>query len=255
MERASERRMADQLPLRLSSPDIAVDRRGGVLWILLDRPQSANAYTQQMLDALESAVGAADEDAGLRTIVITGRGDRAFCAGADRAELAARDSRQVLSLAAARVFARLQSSRCVTIAGLNGAAVGGGLELALACDLRLTAPHTRFWLPEPLLGLIPAAGATVLLPKLVGPARAKELVLAGAEWDAQEALRYGLVNEVVGEGLLESRLEAWCEGIARRDPLACQLAKRALDFDAAGGREYALVAQALLTRGVPQRSG
>lgn len=248
--------MADQVQDG-RSPHVVLDRRGSALWIQLDRPQKANAYTQPMLTALEAAIVAADEDATLRVIVITGRGDRAFCAGADRAELAARDWQDVLALAATRVFARLHASRCVTIAGLNGAAVGGGLELALACDLRLAAPHARFWLPEPLLGLIPAAGATVLLPALVGPTRAKELVLAGAEWDAQEAFRYGLVNEVAAEGLLGERLEAWCERITRRDPHALQLAKRALDVEAgaAGGREYALLAQALLTRAAAARSG
>lgn len=201
-----------------------------------------------MLSAILQHVEAAEHDLDVRVLVFTGAGDRTFCAGADRDELAARDWQSALTLFSAEVFRRIERSRCVTIAAINGAAVGGGFELALACDLRLAVTTARFWLPEPELGLLPAAGGTERLPRLVGVAKAKELILGGASWDAAEALRLGLVSEITVSAELMDRVHAWCERIVRRDPLALQLAKRAIDHSHIGAIEtdFALVAQALL---------
>ena len=235
-------------------PDVVVARRGPALCLQLARPEKSNAYTQPMLRAIAHHLVTADGDPDVRAIVFTGAGDRSFCAGADRDELATRDWQSALTLLAADVFARIESCRCVTIAAINGAAVGGGLELALACDLRLTVPSAKFWLPEPELGLIPAAGGTVRLPRIVGLAKAKELILGGAVWDAAEAVRNGLVTEVVPANELHSRVDIWCERIARRDPLALQLAKQALVIGSRSADSgFDRLAQALLIQ--RQRNG
>lgn len=227
---------------------IDAGRHGAAAVLTLARPERANAYTQAMLDSLEQEIARADADPSVRVIVVTGAGGRAFSAGADRGELAARDWRDVLALKSARVFERLRRSRSVTIAAINGAAIGGGLELAISCDLRIAVAGSTFRLPEPDFGLLPAAGGTALLPRLVGPLKTKELILGGASWDAAEALANGLLTDVVAPEELWSRVTVWIDRIARRDPDALRLAKQAIDAatPAAGAAGLALVAQSLL---------
>jgi enoyl-CoA hydratase len=227
---------------------VVVQRNGPVLLLRLNRAERGNAYTQSMLARLDELLTEVEQTPEARILVISGTGSRSFCAGADRGELATRDWQTVLHLASARVFERLRTSRCITLAAVNGAAVGGGLELALACDFRLAASSARFWLPEPELGLLPAAGGTFALASIVGLAKAKEIILGGAVWDAQEAFRWGLVNEVVADDQLLSRVEAWCERLLRRDPVATQLAKQAMQLERGNdaARQFALVAQSLL---------
>jgi enoyl-CoA hydratase len=232
------------------SPLVKVWTSGPARFLQLHRPQRSNSYTQPMLAMLQSEVETAEADASVRVLVITGAGDRTFCGGADRGELKSRDWQSPLNLLSARVFRRIRGSTLVTIAAVNGAAVGGGLELALACDFRIAATSARFWLPEPELGILPAAGGTEWLPMVVGLTKAKELILAGMEWDAEQARQSGLVSEVVAPEALLPRVDEWCRRIARRDALALRLAKHALHLSASGCRntEYELLAQALLVR-------
>jgi enoyl-CoA hydratase len=201
---------------------------GPVRTLRLDRPARANAYTTELLDALDDAVATAQRTMAVRVLVITGTGERAFCAGADRDELATRDWRDVLHLRSAEVFGRLRTCRPVTIAAINGAAVGGGLELALACDVRVAADHARFWLPEPEFGLIPAAGGTALLSSIVGPTRARAMILGGAQWSAAEAAAAGLLTAVAPRGGLGDELRLWLDRILARDADALAVAKLAL---------------------------
>lgn len=239
-----------------TSPSFVVaSRRGAALVIELRRPSHANAYTQAMLGEIARYIDAADADASVRAIVVTGAGDSVFCAGADRDEIATRDWRSVLTLESARVFGRLRRSRTVTIAAINGSAVGGGFELALACDLRFAVEHAQFWLPEPELGLLPAAGATTLLPHLVGPLRAKELILGGAVWTAADAMQAGVLTEVVADGQLFERVNAWIARIERRDPDATRLAKQAIDLGVPSETGFDLVAQSLLVQRQRGRDG
>ena len=155
----------------------------------------------------------------------------------------------MLTLASARVFERLRDSRCVTIAAINGAAVGGGMELALACDLRLAVPRARFWLPEPEFGLLPAAGGLRLLPREVGPLRARELILGGAVWTADDALKANFLTEIADPPALWDRVQAWIDRIAVRDIEAIRLAKQVLASGAAGGDpNMDRLAQSLLVR-------
>jgi enoyl-CoA hydratase/carnithine racemase len=222
--------------------------KGQVAYVQLNRPDKGNSYTQEMLDELEISIDGMEEDPSLRVIVVCSTGNRAFCGGADLGEMKGRDYRTALDLKSTKVFSRIASLSKVTLAAINGAAVGGGLELALACDIRIASENARFSLPEPTLGLIPAAGGTQRLPRLVGLARAKELILAGQVWEAEEALRYGLVSEVVKNEDLLAVAQRWGEQIAKGDPLALRLAKKVLDrqdFDGAG-HNFESVVQALL---------
>ncbi len=222
-------------------------RDGAAHYVRLDRPEKANAYTQAMLDALADAVRRAALDESCKALVVTGAGE-AFCAGADLQEIRDRSWQEVWNLKSAQVFAALAECRLVTIAAINGAAVAGGLELALACDIRLAAESARFWFPEPELGLIPAAGGTQRLCEVVGKARAKEMILGGARWNADQAAQFGLVSEVVPVDELLPRAAQWVERIGRRDVKALELAKRATDLDAAPGAgfDFERAAQSIL---------
>jgi enoyl-CoA hydratase/carnithine racemase len=221
---------------------------GAACVLTLDRPRSANAYTSVMLAQLREHIEHAENDQSVRVIVVTGAGDSSFSAGADRTEIAERDWRSVFSLTSASVFARLRTSRCVTIAAINGVAVGGGMELTMACDLRIAVESARFWLPEPQLGILPAAGATALLPRLVGPLRAKELILGGAEWSARDAMNARFLSDVVPADELRNRVREWVARIKKRDPVALAFAKKLLDRDnqVGGTGSPELVAQSIL---------
>jgi enoyl-CoA hydratase len=201
-----------------------------------------------MLGAIETFVRQMSVDPEIRVIVISGAGCRAFCAGADLDELDRRDWRAAFNLKSAEVFTLISRCPKITLAAINGAAVAGGLELALSCDLRIAADNARFSFPEPGHGLIPAAGGTQRLSQVVGIARAKELILGGCVWKAEEALRFGLLSEVTEQQHLLPAAQRWVRQIARGNPLALQLAKKAIDVDTSGGPGYSLesVAEALL---------
>lgn len=204
---------------------IRAETRDGVRTLTLDRPERANAYTEAMLDELLAQLHGSEIDPDVHVVVITGQGNRHFCAGADREEIDGRDWRDALKLHSAGVFDTLLHSTFATIAALNGAAVGGGFELAMACDIRLASDTARFWLPEPEFGLVPAAGGTRLLPLLVGPLRAKDMILGGARWSATDALAAGFLSEVVASSELSTSVDRWVERIQRRDPTALRFAK------------------------------
>ncbi len=205
---------------------IEVQEAEGVTTIRLDRRPRANAYDGPALDALEAAI------AGVRTAVavIESAGEGAFCAGADRDALAAAAPLSALDLQSQRAFDAIARAPWVSIAAVQGAAVGGGFELALACDLRVAGFGARFWLPEPTLGLIPAAGGCTRLPRLVGRPRAKSVILGGRRLSARDALDWGLVDRVVADP--RAAAAAWAREIAaRRDPVAQRLAKQLIDSD------------------------
>ncbi|MCC6812279.1 MAG: enoyl-CoA hydratase/isomerase family protein [Deltaproteobacteria bacterium] len=205
--------------------------RGGtashIVLIRLQRPEKSNAYTQPMLDQLATTLTALRDDTTVRAVVITGAGDRAFCAGADRHELDARAGIDALDLESRRVFDMVADAPWPTVAAINGVAAGGGFELALACDVRICHPSTRLFLPEVRLGLIPAAGGTRRLTSIVGPARSKEVILFGRELDAATALAWGLVSEIVSD--VAKRATELAERAGTYDPVALRLAKGAID--------------------------
>jgi len=183
--------------------------------------------TEQLRDAL-ARLRAADE---VRAVVVSGRGDRAFCAGSDIGEFEGLRGRVAEGklLLEKLVYRQLAELPMPTIAAIEGDALGGGLELALCCDLRVASSRARLGMPEVRLAVLPGSGGTQRLPRVVGPARAKELILTGRIIDAIEALRIGLVNQVVPAGEARSVAAAVAEEIAARGPLAVREAKRLID--------------------------
>ena len=200
--------------------------------LLIDREARRNALSRETLLAFGRLGRECVADPAVRAIVITGAGDKAFCAGADLKErqgMTPDDVRVQVGLYRSELGVLDRSPKPV-IAAINGVAFGGGLELALVCDLRVAAPSAEIALPETTLGIIPGAGGTQRLPRIVGEARAKEMILLGRRLSAHEALAWGLVNRVSPEGanVLDDVL-AWIEPIANGAPIAQSAALRAID--------------------------
>lgn len=238
----------DDNHLVMNSSLIRTWRQETVGHIELNRPDKANAYNEALLNELAHALYQMDGDQNVSTLVISGAGERSFCAGADLDEMEIKDYSDALNLKSSRVFAEIANYPKVTLAAINGAAVAGGFELALACDIRICSENARFFFPETKLGLIPAAGGTHRLTQVVGIGRAKELILAGRVWIAEDALSFGLVSEVVCDDQLLIRAQQWGEEIGERDPLALQLAKKVIAFGTFPSIESdcASIAEALL---------
>lgn len=210
---------------------ISSRHQGSVLWLTLNRSNKSNAYNQTMLNELDLLIRNFEMDKTANVLVITGSGEKAFCAGADLKEIAGKTYESALDLKSANLFMFLSKLKKVTIAAINGAAFGGGLELALSCDLRICSTNATFAFPETGLGLIPAAGGTQRLQKVVGKGNAKELILAGEVWDAEKAMSKGLVNKVAEPDQLQILTQTWADNIALKDELALMLAKKAIDIE------------------------
>ena len=229
--------------------------RDRVAVVTLNRPDRMNTLGSTMKPDLARAFfELARNDDQVRAVLITGSGDKAFCAGADIKERATDVVRGteyfVRQKATHELFRNIEEFEKPVIAAINGVALGGGLEIALCCDLRIAASHARFGLPEIKLGVIPAAGGTQRLPRLVGEARAKELILTADLVDAETALRYGLVSRVVPQAELMTAALELSQRIAQHPPLAVRFAKRAinrgLQTDLDSGLEYERYAAAMI---------
>ena len=215
----------------------------GIHVIRLNGPQHANALSMALLKELQEALQAIKNKEEIRCVLLTGSGERVFCAGADLKErkgLPESEVKQAVALISDTINL-LEEVPQPTIACLNGSAFGGGLELALACDIRLTAAEAKMGLTETTLGIIPGAGGTQRLPRIVGIAKAKEMIYTGKRITASEALEIGLVNAVVRqEELMQTGME-WAGQIAANGPIAVRAAKKAinssLDTDIASGLE------------------
>lgn len=211
---------------------VKLDRRGAVAVLTIDRADRRNALSRDALLAFGRLGRELVDDPEVRAIVITGAGDKAFCAGADLKErqgMSPDDVRRQVGLYRTELGVLARSPKPV-VAAINGVAFGGGLELALLCDLRVAAPHAELALPETSLGIIPGAGGTQRLPRVVGEARAKEMILLGRRLTAPEALAWGLVNRVSPEGapVVDDAI-AWIEPIASGAPIAQAAALRAIE--------------------------
>lgn len=212
--------------------------------LTINRPDRLNAISNELTEELKQFLDEIEQDENLRVLVLTGAGEKAFVAGADIKELKDRDAligREV-SRTRQHLFSRIENLPVPVIAAVNGYALGGGLELALACSIRICSENAQFGAPEVKLGIIPGDGGTQRLPRLVGLGLAMEMILTGDFIDAQEAYRIGLVNKVVPlEELMNSVMEL-AKKIARRPPLAVRYAKeaanRSLEGDSVSG--YAL---------------
>jgi enoyl-CoA hydratase/carnithine racemase len=209
-----------------------VDAEEGVGVITLDRPQVRNAIDAAMISELHQVLDRCDEGTDLRALVVTSSSAKAFAAGADIAELKNRNVADALARINVALFRRIEEHPLPSVAAIQGYALGGGCELAMACDLRIASQGAKFGQPEVSLGILPGAGAIQRLPRLVGFGRAKELILTGRIIDAEEAERIGLVNQVVAADELEEAAQSMARSIARQGALATRLSKLALNASA-----------------------
>jgi enoyl-CoA hydratase len=216
---------------------IDVKRDGGVALLTIDRPEALNAMNVAMLHELSDAIDQIEADASVRVLVITGAG-RAFVAGADighMSEFSPQQAKEWSELGQGTV-SKLENMKKPVIAAVNGYALGGGTEMALACDIRVASEKAVFGQPEVLLGMIAGFGGTQRLTRLVGPGMAKEMLFTGDRYGAQAALQMGLVNKVVpAENLLDYCMDI-AERIASRGPQAVRLSKEAVNH----GQDIAL---------------
>jgi len=212
--------------------NLKLEREQNVLWLILNRAHRLNAFNDVLLEELADALDTAEKDASIRCIVVMGDGDRAFSAGADVTMFpkATAVKAEEFSRMGQKVFGKIEEMSKPVIAAINGFALGGGLELALACDFRVAAEHAELGSPEIGLGLIPGWGGTQRVVRLIGLARAKEIVMLGNRLKADEALKIGLINKVVHYDKLRDEVREMAKKLADGPPIAMKYAKHALNF-------------------------
>ncbi len=220
----------------------------GVSVVTVNRPDKLNALNAAVVSELADVVQHIAHDDAVRGVVITGAGSKAFVAGADVNELAevAHGRGTEFAQRGSRVFREIEQLAKPVVAAVNGFALGGGCELAMACHIRYAAPHARFGQPEVKLGVIPGYGGTVRLPRLIGRGRALELLLTGGMIDADEALRIGLINRIVPAEKLVDEARALLRTILAQGPVAVRLCLEAVDRGGDLGRDDALSLEATL---------
>ncbi len=215
----------------MSEPTVLVQKEGHICTLTLNRPQVMNALSFPMLLELAGVLEEIQFDPDVRCVIITGAGDRAFCAGADLKERAGMSEDQVRRYihTIRNTFTLVENLPMPAIAAVNGVALGGGTELALACDLRVVSERATLGLTETSLAIIPGAGGTQRLPRIVGKAKAKEMIFMARRIPAQEALEIGLANRVAPPDKLMDTAREMAEAICRNGPVAIRAAKRAID--------------------------
>ena len=216
----------------MSEPLILEERQDRVVVLTLNRPEVMNSFNFPMLLALKERVEALHFDAEVRVVIIVGAGQKAFCAGADLKERASMSEPQVREFifTIRNLFTFIEYLNKPVIAAVNGIALGGGTGLALACDIRIASATASLGLTETRLAIIPGAGGTQRLPRLIGRGKAKELIFTGRRVEAQEALQLGLVNKVCEPEALLAECRAMATMICAAGPIAIQQAKYAINY-------------------------
>ncbi len=209
---------------------IVFEPRGSIASIRLNRPEKFNSLTREMILAVSDLFKQFTTQPDLRAVILTGTGDRAFCAGTDISELNGLNETEALlvSKRGQALCDLIEQCQVPVIAAINGLAVGGGCELALACHIRIASTNARFSLPETKLGIIPGYGGTQRLPREIGQARALEAMLAGRDLSAEQALKIGLVNRVTDSAGLFTEAEELAHDIAKLAPLAIRACLQAV---------------------------
>src|SRR5437867_9292483 len=239
----------------MNSPEAALmlenllyEKKGAIAYVTLNRPKVLNALNQRTWENLRTAFEDARDDAEVRGVILTGAGDKAFIAGADISELA-----QVTAVEAEKsssygqeVLNLIENLGKPVIAAVNGFALGGGCETAMACTIRVASEHAKFGQPEVKLGVLPGGGGTQRLPRLVGKGRALQLILTGEMISAQEAYRIGLVNEVVPAADLIPRAEAILKQISSNAPIAVKYSLEAVNKGLETSQDEGLALEASL---------
>jgi enoyl-CoA hydratase len=219
--------------------NLLTETREGIAFVTINRPKQLNALNAETIRELEGAFADLEADEAVKGVIVTGSGEKAFVAGADIKELAGETptTGHQTSLRGQAVMRRIEASGKPVVAAINGFALGGGLELALACHIRFAAVEAKMGLPEVKLGVIPGYGGTQRLVRIVGRGRALELILTGEMIDAAEAHRIGLVNRVVPRAELLAEAESLMGKILSNGPLATRYALRAVDQGLDGSLE------------------
>lgn len=210
--------------------NILYELQGPMALITINRPDKHNAISLATLDDLRRAAQQAADDDQVRVITITGAGDRAFASGSDLSEVLHRDFRKALEPIVQGLADQLERTPKPTIAAINGICMGGGLEVALGCDLRVATPNARFATPEGRLGIIPGGGATARLPRIVGRGWGMEMLLMGEPIDAERALQIGLVTRIVESGELLNEVRRMSEHLAGFAPFVPRTMKAMVHF-------------------------
>lgn len=215
----------------MSETILKSEARAGVTVLTLNRPEVMNSFNRAMLAELQQAIDELQFDKAIRVVIITAAGEKAFCAGADLKERAGMDEGEVRRFihTIRDLFTRIANLNKPVIAGINGVALGGGTELALACDIRIAAEQATMGLTETRLAIIPGAGGTQRLPRLIGIGKAKELIFTGRRVDAREALAIGLVNQICPQAALLGECRKLADMILETGPIAIEQAKYAIN--------------------------
>src|SRR5262245_11716330 len=228
--------------------NVLYETRAGVAYVTVNRPKVLNALDHRTLAELREVFEDIRNDAAIRGVILTGAGDKAFIAGADIREIAGADAVAAAGMTrnGQGVLDSIEHLGKPVIAAINGFALGGGCETAMACTIRIAAEHARFGQPEVKLGVIPGFGGTQRMPRLVGRGAALKLILSGEPISAQEAYRIGLVDEVVPAGELIARAEAILERITGNAPLAIRYAIEAVNKGLEGSQQEGLALESSL---------
>jgi enoyl-CoA hydratase len=213
-------------------PNIRVDVAESIATLTIDRPAVKNALDRQTVDECLGALAAFETNPEVGVLIVTGAGESSFVSGADINDLRGRTGADGLAGISSSLCVRIERFPRPTIAAINGYALGGGCELALACDIRVAADSAKFGQPELGLGIIPAAGATQRLPRVVGHGWARHLILTGEIIDAKQALEIGLVTAIMPASQLQMRARELAKRMLKQGPLAARLAKLALNASA-----------------------
>lgn len=210
---------------------ITYEKQDNIAVVTINRPKALNAINKKVIEDLDQVLDAFDSDRSLRALIITGSGDKAFVAGADIVEMSALepDDADAFAKKGSAVLRRLELLKIPVIAAVNGFALGGGTEIALACDFIYASEKAKFGQPEVLLGLMPGFGGTQRLARFIGLPRARELIYSGNQIDAKQALEWGLVNKVCAPDKLMDEALTLAKTIASRAPLAVASSKEAIN--------------------------
>ena len=232
----------------MESKNVIFAAKNGVGRIIINRPDKRNALSLAIRKRLKEVLRAVNEDEAIRVLIITGAGEEAFVAGADLNELKDFNALQMLEYLETygqKLYTEFERLPIPTIALIKGYCLGGGCELAMACDIRIASPNAKFGLPELRYGVIPGGGGTQRLVRLVGLGRAKELILTGNIINAREAERIGLINRVVPRNRIEKHVETLTDTIISQGPIAVKMAKMAMNLSVQGPMDMGLKIEAL----------